>query len=357
MKKILCIDGGGARGIYAATVIMKIEEKYNIKFSEFFDVFYGVSTGSLIASMLYLGYSGKEICENYKKYSNLIFTDSASYDVFDTGALKMIVTDILKGKKIERKDKEVYVFTYNIIKSKAEIVNLSEVNETGEYILASCAAPGFFNPVEINNDKFIDGSILARNPSIYAFNNELSKGVKVKDMSFMSIGCIQGNLDKSIAQDFILNFKKLLGIGNVLKKFDKKLNMLYMLEKTLYHAIDSSIDVNDELLERIFEKEGKYLKQDFKTKEYTSINKMPPTLFAASMRDFKNKLYSEKYDEFFIEKTMTDKFKEYIFGKKQVELSNEIWEEEKVKVEEKNEIVNEKQNHKIIEIIKNYRER
>ena len=47
--KILCIDGGGIKGLFSAQILAKFEEVYDTKISEQFDLICGTSTGGIIA--------------------------------------------------------------------------------------------------------------------------------------------------------------------------------------------------------------------------------------------------------------------------------------------------------------------
>ncbi|MDR1290751.1 MAG: patatin-like phospholipase family protein, partial [Planctomycetaceae bacterium] len=65
MFKILSIDGGGFRGIYAAHILKKIEETYSVSWTTDFSMITGTSTGSIIAAGLVAGISAEKITELY----------------------------------------------------------------------------------------------------------------------------------------------------------------------------------------------------------------------------------------------------------------------------------------------------
>ena len=50
--RVLSIDGGGIRGLYAAYILKRIHEELNIVYSDFFDLIVGTSTGSIIAGAI-----------------------------------------------------------------------------------------------------------------------------------------------------------------------------------------------------------------------------------------------------------------------------------------------------------------
>ena len=73
--RILCLDGGGMRGIVALEVLRELEAATGRRIHELFDFICGVSTGAIIAS--FLGFHKKtidEIEEIYKRLGREIFT-------------------------------------------------------------------------------------------------------------------------------------------------------------------------------------------------------------------------------------------------------------------------------------------
>ncbi|MBK8363223.1 MAG: patatin-like phospholipase family protein [Bacteroidetes bacterium] len=73
MKKILCIDGGGIKGVFAASFLATIEKQINGMVSDYFDLIVGTSTGGIIALNLGLESTAQETLDFYKKYGKSIF--------------------------------------------------------------------------------------------------------------------------------------------------------------------------------------------------------------------------------------------------------------------------------------------
>ena len=65
-KRILTIDGGGLRGVFAAAVIEQMElANKNKKSSDIFDCFIGTSAGALIAAGLAHGRSARYLRDRF----------------------------------------------------------------------------------------------------------------------------------------------------------------------------------------------------------------------------------------------------------------------------------------------------
>jgi hypothetical protein len=80
MKRILAIDGGGIRGIFALQILMRVEEllrqehrRPNLVLADVFDLIAGTSTGAIIAVMLAWGKSAGEIEDLYVNHGGTMF--------------------------------------------------------------------------------------------------------------------------------------------------------------------------------------------------------------------------------------------------------------------------------------------
>ncbi len=71
--RVLSIDGGGIKGIYAASLLATLEKHYKVKIHEQFDLICGTSTGGIISLGLSLGISAFDILQFYLKFANQIF--------------------------------------------------------------------------------------------------------------------------------------------------------------------------------------------------------------------------------------------------------------------------------------------
>mmetsp|Transcript_17871 Transcript_17871/g.15622 ORF Transcript_17871/g.15622 Transcript_17871/m.15622 type:complete len:88 (-) Transcript_17871:1101-1364(-) len=59
--RLLCIDGGGIRGVIPLRILHEIEEKVGKPIHEIFDVIVGTSTGGFITTMLTFPMKGDKI--------------------------------------------------------------------------------------------------------------------------------------------------------------------------------------------------------------------------------------------------------------------------------------------------------
>ena len=72
-RAILCLDGGGIRGILTIQLLKKLEEVAGIPCYELFDMVAGTSTGGIIASLITTGHAAKDIEEMYEELVTKVF--------------------------------------------------------------------------------------------------------------------------------------------------------------------------------------------------------------------------------------------------------------------------------------------
>lgn len=66
--RILSLDGGGAKGFYTLGILDEIEKNFGKPLHECFDLIFGTSTGSIIATLLARGDSVENILKTYKEH-------------------------------------------------------------------------------------------------------------------------------------------------------------------------------------------------------------------------------------------------------------------------------------------------
>ena len=71
--RILCLDGGGIRGVFPAAFLARLEEHLEHPIGRYFDLIVGTSTGGIIAIGLGLGISARDILKLYEERGPAIF--------------------------------------------------------------------------------------------------------------------------------------------------------------------------------------------------------------------------------------------------------------------------------------------
>ena len=71
--RILSLDGGGIRGVVAATMLARIEQQISVPLNQYFQLVAGTSTGSILAAAIANGRSAKELIGVYQQKGSRIF--------------------------------------------------------------------------------------------------------------------------------------------------------------------------------------------------------------------------------------------------------------------------------------------
>lgn len=206
--KILSLDGGGIKGFFSAAVLAHLENDFNIKIVDYFDLIVGTSTGGIIALALGKGLSANEILNFYVKEGPEIFKK----DNFQ--GLKNLMTAAYSTDRYERILKKCLGDTL-LGHSKIRLVVPSYNLDTGEVYLfktahherfrrdykeymwkiarATSAAPTYFEVSKsIDSSRLIDGGVWANNPSMVAVVEAITiLGKTVDNLYLFNLGATQ----------------------------------------------------------------------------------------------------------------------------------------------------------------------
>lgn len=107
-KRVLCLDGGGIRGLILIQMLAILEHKFHIKTYDLFDFISGTSTGGICALAFALERSSKDVRNMYFRLKDKIFTGSRPYDekVFEQFLKKEFGSET---KMSDIKDMDLYI--------------------------------------------------------------------------------------------------------------------------------------------------------------------------------------------------------------------------------------------------------
>src|SRR5437016_304613 len=98
--RILSLDGGGAKGFYTLGVLREIEGIVKCPLYEKFNLIFGTSTGGIIAALLGLGRSVKEISEVYEQHIPTVMQKKSRRD--KSLALAELGDQVFKEDKFDK---------------------------------------------------------------------------------------------------------------------------------------------------------------------------------------------------------------------------------------------------------------
>lgn len=215
--RILSVDGGGIRGVYPATFLAGLEQRYlgGQSVARYFDLIAGTSTGGILAVGLAAGLRAAELRDLYVDRGFEIFPpigsgllgtverrlrDACQYFKFryDRKALMRILQDTLGDRKFGEAQTRLCIPSFDGRYSEAYIFKTPHhpdfrkdaCERMTKVAAATAAAPTFFQPLEDGGYTFVDGGVWANNPIMIALVDALSCfSVPPHRVRILSLGC------------------------------------------------------------------------------------------------------------------------------------------------------------------------
>ena len=205
--RILSIDGGGLRGIFAAHLLKRMEEEWPIDWPNVFGLMAGTSTGAILAAGLACGKPAARFTEFYASHGRAVFTPRAMahFDPlrllssrYKTGTLRKLIESQFGNIRLGEIPVPLIIPAVDIVngcvhvfKSKYHDGFVRDPNLLlSDAILASCSAPTYFDPpVVAGKYHLTDGGLWANNPALVAaIDAHYRLGVRLEDLRILSIG-------------------------------------------------------------------------------------------------------------------------------------------------------------------------
>lgn len=224
--RILSLDGGGVRGMFTAALLERLEWETKLNFNHQVDLFSGTSTGGILALGLAAGLTPRKCKELYQELCQEIFTPSPLGTLDDIFFAKY--SNVKLREKLETEFGKQGVKTLGDLPKKVLIPSFDlqakpcvpggngannrhsvktwkpkffhnlegSGSDAGESVvevaLATSAAPSVFP----SSRTYVDGGVVANNPSMCALAQALKAGVALEEIVLLSLGA--GHNPKSV---------------------------------------------------------------------------------------------------------------------------------------------------------------
>jgi len=186
MFRILCLDGGGIKGVFTAAALARIEKQTQRKIVDHFDLICGTSTGGILAIGLAMGLSAAELLKFYQTRGPAIFPATSMVER-STGALRQFffgpklshdvlkqeLSAVLEARKFGEAKCRLVIPSYDagggriyVFKTAHDSRFINDIDMPAvDVALATSAAPTYFTAASAQRDgKFVDGGIWANSP-------------------------------------------------------------------------------------------------------------------------------------------------------------------------------------------------
>lgn len=197
--RVLSLDGGGSKGVYTLGVLKEVEALAGAPLCEVFDLVFGTSTGSIIATLIAMGYRIEKIEELYFSLIPNIMRNRFSCS--RTRALKAEAAKLFKDQTFSAFKMPIGIVCTNYGFERPMIFKNSVQQSHGraatfkpgfgctiaEAVVASCSAYPFFRMTDVVTENqgdqlLMDGGYVANNPTLFAladahhaFNKSMSE--------------------------------------------------------------------------------------------------------------------------------------------------------------------------------------
>jgi len=214
---MLCLDGGGIKGLVLVEVLKALERASGRRIHELFDVVCGTSTGGLLSTMV----AGKRasLDDMPAVYERIRATMAGAQDmfseihrvtsgtVFDDGMTNRLLQGIVGDERLDELPSRPKIFlvaaacnstpaqpylfrNYELTRAAAsasEFLGTSHC-EAWRAVRATTSAPTWYTPAEIGRQRFVDGGILANNPTLIALTEAAALWPKATVSCVVSVG-------------------------------------------------------------------------------------------------------------------------------------------------------------------------
>ena len=262
--RILSLDGGGVRGIFAAKTLALMATKLQINVYDAFDLIVGTSTGSIIAAAIAVKYDLSQLVDDYQQNASKIFQKRFNLSglirsKYDSKFLSSFLNEKLGSIKLGEIEKPLIINATNISIGELHFFKSSYLKKqrNGNYVrdgevplhkavLASCSAPIYFDPVDIDGTLICDGGTWANNPSLVGYTDAIGIfQVNPHNIKILSLGTGQARQSYQNTErwGFLTGWKKTKLINCLMlcqTKYPQ--NVLSLINQKMIFRINPTID-------------------------------------------------------------------------------------------------------------------
>lgn len=202
---ILCLSGGGFRGLYTAKVLEEIEKSLERPVASAFDLIAGTSIGGIIAMAIALEIPASDIVKKFKEHGEKVFPPRRWWkppcifsSKYKQEGLKELVSELFDGKVMADIPRRLIIPTVNYSTGKPQFFKTSHHQnfrvdkklKLQDIALATSAAPYYFSVYKIvERGSYVDGGLYGNSPGVLALHEaQYFLGRKIDDIHLLSIG-------------------------------------------------------------------------------------------------------------------------------------------------------------------------
>lgn len=205
--QVLALDGGGAKALFTAHVLARLEDDLGLRVRDAFDLIAGTSAGGIIALALGAGIPPAEIVDQYSSLVNTVFPRRrrawwtlprrAARPTYAQSALRSALEGVFHQQKLGDSTKRLLVPAWDVQNGGVYLFKTPHHARLRrdwkismvDVALATTAAPTYFPAADVDGQRFIDGGVWANNPSVVAITEAVrTLGVPLESIRVLNVG-------------------------------------------------------------------------------------------------------------------------------------------------------------------------
>jgi len=205
--QILALDGGGAKALFSAHVLARLEDDLAVNVTDAFDLVTGTSAGGIIALALGAGLPPAEIAAHYERLAATVFPRSyrrwwriparLTQPTYDAGVLRNALESIFGGHLLGDSSKRLIIPSWDVQKGGVHIFKTPHHERLRrdwkipmvDVAMATSAAPSYFAAARVDGHRLVDGGVWANNPSVVGITEAVSMlGLPLEAIGVLNIG-------------------------------------------------------------------------------------------------------------------------------------------------------------------------
>jgi uncharacterized protein len=212
-RRVLCIDGGGIKGVFPASFLSTIEESLGTPIADYFDLIVGTSTGGIIALGLGLGLSASDLLRFYQERGPAIFNGNGQMRwirqlfraKYNPESLRESLSAAFGSRRLGDSRKRLVIPSFNVETGEVHVWKTAHhprlerdyVHSAVEVALSTGAAPAYFPTYKAQSGTpLIDGGVWANNPVAIAAVEAIGVlGWQASELRILSLGCTTAPFD------------------------------------------------------------------------------------------------------------------------------------------------------------------
>jgi patatin-like phospholipase/acyl hydrolase len=207
--QVLALDGGGAKALFTAHVLARLEADLGLCIADSFDLIAGTSAGGVIALGLGAGMRPSEIVEHYATLTARIFPHGGwakwRYvlrpwtNAYSGELLRQALGEVLGSRLLGHSHKRLVIPSWDVQRGEVHLFKTPHHARLRrdwkismvDVAMATTAAPTFFPAAAVDGQRLIDGGVWANNPSVVAIGEAVSMlDVPLRSIRVLNVGTV-----------------------------------------------------------------------------------------------------------------------------------------------------------------------